>query len=77
MSNCPVVSTTLNASTVGSLADNGGPTMTHALLRGINALDASGGRPTITDQRGFAANGTRDIGAFEAQPVELVWQIVV
>ena len=60
------------------LADNGGPTMTHALLPGSPAIDA--GLTTLTtDQRGFtrpvdlasvpnAAGGNgADMGAFEAQ----------
>ena len=77
---CPGVlsGTTLTAATVGLLADNGCVTpladgsciMTHALLPGSEALDVAVGG-TATDQRGFAANGTRDIGAFEAQPIEL------
>ncbi|HZS46659.1 MAG TPA: choice-of-anchor Q domain-containing protein [Blastocatellia bacterium] len=52
---------------LGPLADNGGPTFTHALLVGSPAFDAgSVGGPT-TDQRGFA-RGIPDIGAYEAQP---------
>jgi len=70
-SDCPNVSTTLTSTTIGLLADNGGPTMTHALLPGSEAIDAGNGDSTTTDQHGFAANGTRDIGAFETQPVEL------
>ena len=61
---------------LGPLADNGGPTKTHALLPGSPALDA--GDPAITtgvDQRGLprvvdgdAVSGARiDIGAFESQ----------
>lgn len=59
---------------LGPLADNGGPTMTHALLAGSPAIDA-GPVPTPTfpdnefDQRftGFprVINGRVDIGAFE------------
>jgi hypothetical protein len=55
-----------------SLADNGGPTPTCALLPGSVAIDAipdSQGFPVV-DQRGFsrAVNGTgADIGAFEVQ----------
>ena len=62
---------------LGPLADNGGPTLTHALLAGSPALDA--GDPSIAfnatefDQRGapFArvAGGRIDIGAFELQNV--------
>ncbi|MFK8011170.1 MAG: choice-of-anchor Q domain-containing protein [Marinicellaceae bacterium] len=63
---CPDTSTTLTTSTVGPLADNGGATMTHALLVGSEALDASMDG-SGNDQRGFAADGARDIGAFEAQ----------
>jgi len=63
---CPGTSSILSSNTVGPLADNGGPTMTHALLAGSEALNSaiSG---TENDQRGFAADGLRDIGAFEAQ----------
>ncbi len=61
---------------LGPLADNGGTTLTHALLAGSPALDA--GDPAVTtgvDQRGFArvvdgdaVSGARiDIGAFESQ----------
>ncbi len=59
---------------LGSLADNGGPTSTHALLPGSPAIDA--GDPNIVDppdwdQRGPGfpriVNGTIDIGAFEVQ----------
>lgn len=49
-----------------TLADNGGPTRTHALLTGSAAIDA--GNPATcpaTDQRGVARQGTCDIGAFE------------
>lgn len=57
------------------LADNGGPTQTHALLPGSPAIDA--GQPLIpeldprTDQRGqpFLRVGTPDIGSFELQTV--------
>ena len=63
------------------LADNGGPTLTHALLVGSPALDA-GAAVVATDQRGFTrtvdfatidnasgSNGS-DIGAFELQPAQ-------
>ena len=48
------------------LADNGGPTPTHALLLGSPAID-NGTAPgaTTTDQRGIAAEGVRDSGAYE------------
>ena len=54
---------------LGPLQDNGGPTMTMALLPGSPAIDA--GVPVAgitTDQRGISrtAYGPPDIGAFEA-----------
>jgi hypothetical protein len=58
-----------------TLADNGGPTLTHALVSGSPAIDAvaTGCPPPDTDQRGFlrpaegdSIPGARcDIGAFE------------
>ncbi|MGB7250187.1 MAG: filamentous hemagglutinin N-terminal domain-containing protein, partial [Phormidesmis sp.] len=45
------------------LADNGGPTLTHALRASSPAIDAGTG--TDADQRGANANGIRDIGAYE------------
>ena len=61
------------------LADNGGPTLTHALQAGSPALDAGDIESNLaTDQRGFprctpsagttplAARDTSDIGAFES-----------
>lgn len=63
---------------LGPLRDNGGPTLTHALLPGSPAIDAgnpatpgSGGTACeTTDQRGVARpKGTRcDIGAYEFDP---------
>ena len=57
---------------LGPLADNGGPTMTHALLPGSPAIDA-GSSTELTDQRGapFLRNsgGGVDIGAYERQTV--------
>jgi hypothetical protein len=63
---------------LGPLADNGGPTLTHALLPGSPARDALSGACPDTDQRGIArpydGNGDEtavcDIGAFEAAPVD-------
>ena len=69
----------LNAlSTIGPLQNNGGPTWTHALLPGSNAIDGgdqvlgcigANGLPLATDQRGAArVEGIFmlcDIGAFE------------
>ena len=61
---------------LGPLADNGGPTMTHALLAGSPALDAGDnffGFPT--DQRGYArvSGPAADIGAFE-QVQDLIFE---
>jgi hypothetical protein len=69
----------LNAlATLGPLQNNGGPTWTHALLRGSNAIDAGDpilgcvdyAGPLTTDQRGATRIvGVRcDIGAFEYRP---------
>jgi hypothetical protein len=60
---------------LGALQDNGGPTLTHALLPGSPAIDA--GDPNFTpppfyDQRGprfrRVFNGRIDVGSFETQP---------
>jgi hypothetical protein len=54
---------------LGPLADNGGPTLTHALQPGSSALDAADASLCpATDQRGGArpAGAGCDIGAFEA-----------
>ncbi len=60
---------------VGPLQDNGGPALTHALLAGSEAIDATtaqgcigeGGIPLPTDLRGAPSiAGLRcDVGAFE------------
>ena len=52
-----------------TLADNGGSTLTHALVTGSPALDAAGDSPLATDQRGITRpQGTADdIGAFELE----------
>jgi CSLREA domain-containing protein len=64
---------------LGPLADNGGPTFTHALLAGSPAVDKGTANGLTTDQRGLSrtfddlavtnAEGgdATDIGAFEAQ----------
>ncbi len=54
------------------LADNGGPTQTHALASGSPAIDAGNNAKSLPfDQRGLPfvreANGQADIGAFEVQ----------
>jgi fibronectin-binding autotransporter adhesin len=55
---------------IGPLADNGGPTWTHALLPGSPALDAGDDALAGTDQRGRPrrAGARVDIGAFEYGP---------
>jgi len=58
---------------LGQLADNGGPTRTHALLSGSPCINA-GSNPAAapTDQRGLARSvGGVDIGAYERQPPTL------
>jgi len=55
---------------LGALADNGGPTWTHALLAGSPAIDAGNDTAcSATDQRGIARpQGAHcDIGSYEAQ----------
>jgi hypothetical protein len=50
------------------LADNGGPTLTHALLPGSSAIDAAGDCGLPTDQRGRPRNdGACDGGSYEFQ----------
>lgn len=55
-----------NSGVAANPALNGGPTVTHALLAGSDAIDASdlASCPT-TDQRGYGRSGPCDIGAFE------------
>ena len=55
---------------LGPLADNGGPTWTHALLPGSPAINAGSctdiaGDPITTDQRGVGRISPCDIGAWE------------
>jgi len=73
--------TTLNSlGWLGPLQNNGGPTMTVALLPGSNAIDGGdpvfgctdyNGNTIATDQRGFArvVGAHCDIGAYEFSPV--------
>ncbi len=62
--------TTDITSVVAPLADNGGPTLTHALQVDSPAINAGGttATPLLIDQRGFIRpiGGQVDIGAFEA-----------
>ncbi len=53
------------------LADNGGPTRTHALLAGASAIDGAGTCGLADDQRCFARDAVCDSGSFEfgAAPV--------
>jgi len=56
---------------LGPLADNGGPTLTHALLAGSPAIDAADGAVCpATDQRGVARpqGAACDVGAYEEAP---------
>ena len=54
---------------LGSLANNGGPTLTHALLAGSPAIDKGNSFGATTDQRGVSRplGAASDIGAFEAE----------
>ena len=52
---------------IGLLADNGGPTQTHAIPATSPAVNAGADCPA-TDQRGAARSGACDIGAFEYIP---------
>jgi hypothetical protein len=56
---------------LGPLADNGGPTLTHALLAGSPAIDAADdGICPATDQRGVTRpqGAACDVGAYEYMP---------
>ena len=50
---------------LGPLLNNGGATMTHALLSGSRAINAGSPAAPAKDQRGFNRVGAPDIGAFE------------
>ena len=54
---------------LGPLADNGGPTWTHALLAGSPAIDKGDSFGATTDQRGVSRpqGAASDIGAFEVE----------
>lgn len=70
---------TVSPGTIGPLQNNGGPTPTHALLNGSEAIDATtaqgcideAGTPLTTDQRGTPrVAGVRcDVGAYESGSV--------
>lgn len=54
---------------LGALADNGGPTQTHALLVGSPAIDAGNNAACpATDQRGVPRDAACDVGAYEFVP---------
>jgi len=50
---------------LGPLADNGGPTKTHALLAGSPAVNAGANCSVTVDQRYVPRDGQCDLGAFE------------
>src|SRR5215208_3659189 len=54
---------------LGPLADNGGPTLTHALLEGSPAIDKGNSFGESTDQRGVTRpqGAASDIGSFESE----------
>lgn len=71
---------------LGTLADNGGPTLTHALLPGSPAIDAGTNTDCpATDQRGIArpfdgdndATAICDIGAYEAQNALVIADVAI
>ncbi|BBB30134.1 DUF4347 domain-containing protein [Neptunomonas japonica] len=65
---------------LSTLQDNGGPTLTHALLAGSTAIDTGNGAAPATDQRGITrpqdgdgdAVATADIGAFEFELAKVI-----
>ena len=60
---------TVAATGVDVLADNGGPTLTHALLAGSPAIDAADVAVCpATDQRGVSRDTACDVGAYEYVP---------
>ncbi|MBX7105629.1 MAG: right-handed parallel beta-helix repeat-containing protein, partial [Gemmataceae bacterium] len=67
---------------LGPLANNGGPTKTHALLPGSPAIN-NGSNPTLqsNDQRGAGfvrvSAGSPDMGAFEVQPAAKIASVVI
>src|SRR5882724_10978514 len=50
---------------LGPLADNGGPTFTHALHPGSPAINRGDPAAPLQDQRGYGRVGVPDVGAFE------------
>jgi len=64
---CNITTVTPNSLKLGPLADNGGPTKTHALGQGSAAIDAAAGSCLVNDQRGVhrPQGADCDVGAFE------------
>jgi len=64
---CNINTVSPNSLKLGPLADNGGPTQTHALGQGSVAIDAAAGSCLINDQRGVhrPQGDDCDVGAFE------------
>lgn len=64
---CNVTTVSPNSLQLGPLADNGGPTKTHALLAGSLAIDSATGSCPATDQRGThrPKGAACDVGAYE------------
>jgi hypothetical protein len=50
---------------LGPLANNGGPTLTHALQPGSPAINRGDPAAPPHDQRGYSRAGVPDVGAFE------------
>ena len=50
---------------LGPLADNGGPTLTHAIQSGSPAINRGDPAAPPQDQRGYGRLGVPDVGAFE------------
>lgn len=83
----PLPGDTLSAACplLGPLRDNGGPTLTHALLSGSVAIDhGNNSKDFGEDQRGLAtdevplpyprvSNGVADIGAYEVNHADIVF----
>ena len=64
---CKITTVSPNSLKLGPLADNGGPTQTHALGQGSVAINAAAGSCLINDQRGVhrPQGADCDVGAFE------------
>lgn len=62
---CGSVPKTVLAGFEAVLSDNGGPTKTHALLPGNNAVGVGGPCGITSDQRGVVRGSSCDAGAFE------------